>query len=106
MQFQWKPSLRQGKVIGLEFLSHLLNISQNGHKMDHDEQMPVLIVQAANDCLGIVVDKLYRKEEIVIKPLADYLAGLPGIAGASILGDGKTILILEPNELVSMATRN
>ncbi|RLB24251.1 MAG: hypothetical protein DRG76_01955 [Deltaproteobacteria bacterium] len=101
-----KAITHRGKVIGLEFLSHLLNISQNGHKMDHDEQMPVLIVQAANDCLGIVVDKLYRKEEIVIKPLADYLAGLPGIAGASILGDGKTILILEPNELVSMATRN
>ena len=101
-----KAITHRGKVIGLEFLSHLLNISQNGHKMDHDEQMPVLIVQAANDCLGIAVDRLYRKEEIVIKPLADYLAGLPGIAGASILGDGKTILILEPNELVSMATRN
>jgi len=101
-----KAITHRGKVIGLELLSHLLNISRNGDGVKGNGEMPVLIIQAANETMGIAVEKLYRKEEIVIKPLADYLAGLPGIAGASILGDGQTILILEPNELISMGTEN
>lgn len=101
-----KAITHRGKVIGLELLSHLLNISRNGDGVKGNGEMPVLIIQAANETMGIAVEKLYRKEEIVIKPLADYLAGLPGIAGASILGDGQTILILEPNELISMGTGN
>jgi two-component system chemotaxis sensor kinase CheA len=41
---------------------------------------------------------------MVIKPLAPYLASLPGISGASILGDGGVVLILDPSELMALAT--
>ena len=50
-----------------------------------------------------MVDAILRHEEIVVKPLAECLAGLPGLAGASVLGDGRTILILDPNQLIAMA---
>ena len=41
---------------------------------------------------------------MVIKPLAPYLAELPGISGASVMGDGGVVLILDPSELMSLAT--
>jgi chemotaxis protein histidine kinase CheA len=40
---------------------------------------------------------------VVIKPLAPYLASLPGISGASIMGDGGVVLILDPAELLQLA---
>jgi len=96
----------RGGVIGLEMLSHLINPSGNGHGTEKGKEITVLILEAASDRIGIAVERLYRKEEIVIKPLPDYLAGLPGLSGASILGDGRTILILEPAELIAMATND
>jgi len=93
----------RGDVIGIEMLSRLINTSGNGERREKDKEILVLILQAGKECLGVGVNRLYRKEEIIVKPLADYLAGLPGIAGASILGDGETILILEPAELIAMA---
>ncbi len=96
----------RGGVIGLEMLSHLINPSGNGHGTEKGKEIPVLILEAGSDRIGIAVERLYRKEEIVIKPLPDYLAGLPGLSGASILGDGRTILILEPVELIAMATND
>ncbi len=99
-------SLR-GEIICVEFLSELLNISTNGHPHLKDRNdIPILIIQAGGERLGLAVDEMYRQEEIVVKPLADYLADLPGLAGASIFGDGKAILILDPEELVSMATES
>ena len=46
-----------------------------------------------------------RRQEVVIKPLAPYLAALPGISGASIMGDGGVVLILDPAELLQLAVQ-
>jgi len=100
-----KAFVHRGDVLGLEMLSHLINPSQNVHGTEKGEDIPVLILEAGSERIGIAVERLYRKEEIVIKPLPDYLAGVPGLSGASIMGDGKAILILEPAELIAMATR-
>ncbi|MBW2091615.1 MAG: chemotaxis protein CheW, partial [Deltaproteobacteria bacterium] len=63
----------------------------------------LLVLKVGSRRLGVIVDHIQRKEEIVVKPLADYLAAIPGLAGASILGDGRSILILEPAELMALA---
>ncbi|MBW1722612.1 MAG: chemotaxis protein CheA [Deltaproteobacteria bacterium] len=96
----------RGEVIGVEMLSRLLGCSLDRQQEKNGNEVPILILNTGNERLGIAVDGLYRKEEIVIKPLADYLTGIPGLAGASILGDGRTVLILEPGDLLAMATRN
>jgi two-component system chemotaxis sensor kinase CheA len=46
-----------------------------------------------------VVDRVRAQREIVIRPLADPLLHVPGISGATELGDGRPILILDPNAL-------
>jgi two-component system chemotaxis sensor kinase CheA len=45
--------------------------------------------------MGVVVDSLLGQQEIVIKALDDYLGEAWGIAGATILGDGKVVLIVD-----------
>ncbi|MFW5972937.1 MAG: chemotaxis protein CheA [Bacteroidota bacterium] len=66
------------------------------------EQQNAVIVAIAHHRLGFVVDELVGQKEIVIKPLGNYLRKVPGIAGSTILGDGRVILILDIGELLRM----
>ena len=50
---------------------------------------------------GVVVDRLLGQQEIVIKGLDDYLGELPGISGATVLGDGRVALILDIASLLA-----
>ena len=95
----------RGELIGVEPLARLLGLDHDGEVHAPDQDVPILILQAGRHRLGVIVDQLYRQEEIVVKPLANYLAALPGLAGASILGDGRAILILDPPQLVGLALR-
>lgn len=60
----------------------------------------VVVVGLGDKAIGLIVDELQGQQEIVIKSLGDYLNGLPGIAGATILGDGKVTLILDIGSLI------
>lgn len=60
----------------------------------------VVVVGFGDKALGIIVDELRGQQEVVIKSLGDFLNNLPGIAGATILGDGKVTLILDIGSLI------
>lgn len=55
----------------------------------------VVVVSIGAQRFGVVVDRLRAQEEVVIKPLGDFLADIQGVAGATIAGDGKVVLILD-----------
>ncbi len=55
----------------------------------------VVIVTVGTQRVGFVVDQLIGQEEVVIKPLGKMLNGTPGMAGATITGDGTIALILD-----------
>jgi two-component system chemotaxis sensor kinase CheA len=55
----------------------------------------VVIVSVGTHKVGFVVDQLIGQEEVVIKPLGKMLQGTPGMAGATITGDGTIALILD-----------
>lgn len=55
----------------------------------------VVILTVGNQRIGCVVDQLVGQEEVVIKPLGKMLHGTPGMAGATITGDGRIALILD-----------
>lgn len=66
----------------------------------------VVIVSVGTQKVGFVVDQLIGQEEVVIKPLSKMLHGTPGMAGATITGDGRIALILDvPSMLKSYAHR-
>ena len=55
----------------------------------------VVVVEDDGRCAGVIVDALLGKQEVVIKPLGDQFAGVRGVAGGAILGDGRVGLILD-----------
>lgn len=55
----------------------------------------VVVVSVGTQKVGFVVDQLIGQEEVVIKPLGEMLHGTPGMAGATITGDGRIALILD-----------
>ncbi len=60
----------------------------------------VVVVAVGERRLGIVVDRLRAQEEVVIKSLGEFLADVSGVAGATITGDGKVVLILDMADMV------
>ncbi len=93
----------RGEVLGIIELSELLGLPPT---QDSREILPVVIIHDNDRRLGIVVDKLLERQEIVIKPLGQYLNTfeIRGISGATIMGDGSVVLILDPHEVYRLAT--
>ena len=69
-------------------------------KSDNENRF-VIIINIGEKNIAIAVDNLYGEEEIVIKPLGEMLKDVEGIAGATITGDGKVVLILDIKSLIN-----
>ena len=69
----------------------------------HTLEQFVVIVNTGARRVGFIVDELKGREEVVIKPLEDYLQERSGFSGATILGDGGISLILDVFELVNLS---
>ncbi|HKW94912.1 MAG TPA: Hpt domain-containing protein [Methylomirabilota bacterium] len=68
-------------------------------------RLPVVVLRGGGKPFGAVVDELLGKEEIVIKPLGAFLEGVGPFSGATISGEGRVILLLDPTLLREAATR-
>lgn len=68
---------------------------KNAEPYSRNEFAHVVIVTVGTRRVGFVVDQLIGQEEVVIKPLGKMLQGTPGMAGATITGDGTIALILD-----------
>ncbi|MBI5042734.1 MAG: chemotaxis protein CheA [Nitrospirae bacterium] len=69
-------------------------------KSENPERMYVVVVGSGNRKIGFVVDALLGQQEIVIKSLGKILSGIQGIAGATELGNRKTVLVLDIGALI------
>jgi len=90
----------RGNILGIVKLSDLLGIPGKERK---DGQARIVVIQGNGKRIGLIVDELYKQEEIVIKPLEGCVDNIQGIAGATILGDGRVILILDTQELIQLS---
>jgi two-component system chemotaxis sensor kinase CheA len=70
-----------------------------------DKLLTAVIVKRGNEAAGFVVSKLLNQQEIIIKPLSPILRNLKGFSGSAILGDGRTILILDTAGILEDATK-
>ncbi|MGB9668394.1 MAG: chemotaxis protein CheA [Thermosulfidibacteraceae bacterium] len=68
------------------------------------KNMYVVVIAIGEKRFGLVVDRLIGQEEVVIKSLGPYLGSVEGIAGATIMGDGRVTLILDVAGIVNMLT--
>lgn len=60
------------------------------------------IIDATTGPYGLVVDYFLGEVEVVVKPLNGVLAKVPEYVGAAIMGDGKTVLVVNPERLFSL----
>ena len=67
-----------------------------------DKMFPVLLVRSGDSRMAIHVEATLGNHEVVVKPLAAQLSRLPIVSGATILGDGNVVLILDVPGLIRM----
>ena len=58
--------------------------------------MSVIVVQFGKEFLGVVVDRIIRKEGVLAKPLDHHLSRIKEFSGAALLEDGSIALIVDP----------
>ncbi|MEW6459203.1 MAG: chemotaxis protein CheA [Bacillota bacterium] len=90
----------RGEVLSLVRLRRLFRQRET----DPEGRLYVVIIGTGQDRVGVVVDRLVGEQEIVIKSLGDLLGRIPGISGATILGDGKVALIVDVRALLAETT--
>jgi len=88
------PLLRLDKMFNLESPSEI------------DENVTVVVVHAGEQTVGLSVSEVIEPQETVIKPLGDFMGDVRGIAGATILGDGRVALILDTAALIRANINN
>ena len=79
----------------LRYLGELLNNSQPPKLIGQTQPLPVLLVHVQDQWVAVQVDALAGSREIVVKSLGPQFARVQGISGATILGDGRVVLILD-----------
>lgn len=95
---RWTIRLRDS-VLPLVSLGDILRVPGSQHD---NPWLYVVVVGWADQRTGLVVDAMMGQREIVIKSLGDYLSNTTGIAGSTILGDGRTILIVDVGQLMGL----
>jgi two-component system chemotaxis sensor kinase CheA len=61
----------------------------------------IVVAQVGNYSFGIIVDRVFDTEEIVVKPVARILRDIQMFSGNTILGDGSVVMILDPNGIAA-----
>jgi chemosensory pili system protein ChpA (sensor histidine kinase/response regulator) len=84
----------QGQKVALHFLPNLLGDNE-AHPMVQ-RSGPVLVLKHGSDRLAVQVDNVEGNREVVIKNIGPQLSRMIGIAGATVLGSGEIVLILNP----------
>ncbi|MDH5833106.1 Hpt domain-containing protein [Luteimonas sp. M1R5S59] len=82
-----------GEDYGLHDLGLL--VGQAPARADGHLQMPLLLVRSGELRAAVAVDEIIGSREIVVKPVGPQVASIPGIFGATIMGDGSVVVILD-----------
>ncbi len=97
------PVLRlRDRLLPLVTLRNLLGLADAEGQEDGDEvQGFIVVTQVGAYSFGIIVDRVFDTEEIVVKPVAPILRDLTLFSGNTILGDGSVVMILDPNGIAA-----
>ncbi|MBP3742314.1 MAG: chemotaxis protein CheA [Treponema sp.] len=91
----------RNEVVTVLRLSRLFGIKES----IQTDECYIVIVGSQEKKIGVMVDALIGEEDVVIKPLKDQFTNSPGIAGASILGDGSVSLVIDVSKLLELGIK-
>ena len=92
-----------GRLIPIVAISEVLQGGSRGLQPDEHGMFSVVIVGAVEKRVAFVVDELIEEQDIVSKQLGKPLVRVKNVAGATILGDGRVVVLLNPSDLVLTA---
>ena len=85
------------RVIPMMHLHRLLHLPDSD-----EEELELLIIYLGdeNTKMALAVDSVLRQQDILVKSLNDALSGIKGVSGATILGDGQVVLVMDVGQFV------
>jgi two-component system chemotaxis sensor kinase CheA len=89
----------RGTVFPMLWLAHALSFDR---KEERRAELAIAIIETGSGPYGLVVDHFLGEVEIVVKPLSGVLAKMPEYTGAAIMGNGKTVLVVNTEKLFSL----
>jgi two-component system chemotaxis sensor kinase CheA len=94
----------RNKLLPLLDLAQLLHLEGSRTTLERvaNSILTVAIIQVGARLFGVLVDSVFRTEEIVVKPMSSLLRDVGMFSGNTILGDGSVIMIIDPNALGSV----
>jgi chemosensory pili system protein ChpA (sensor histidine kinase/response regulator) len=84
----------------LQYMGSLLNQEVKPKIDGYQLPVPVLLVRSADHSVAIQVDSLNGSQEIVVKTLGAQFSTVQGLSGATIMGDGNVVVILDTNAMI------
>ncbi|QEG01733.1 Chemotaxis protein CheA [Stieleria maiorica] len=84
------------RLLPLVYVDEQLGLHPPRHRGDRPTDLNIVVLQSDGRQFGLVVDEITDTQEIVVKPLGHHLKDIPVYAGATIMGDGRVCLILDP----------
>jgi chemosensory pili system protein ChpA (sensor histidine kinase/response regulator) len=95
-----EPFEYAGQNYQLKYLGNLLDQRVQPRLHGHTLPLPVLLVRSADHSVALQVDHLQGSREIVVKSLGPQFRSVQGLSGATIMGDGHVVVILDLNALI------
>ena len=96
---QSQTAVLRGRIVPLKSLNALLGISAIPQP-NSDDELAVLLVQAGNTELCLLVDGFQETIGVIQKPLNGFLSNLSAYSGSALMGDGSVLMILNIREIV------
>jgi two-component system chemotaxis sensor kinase CheA len=92
-----------GRAVSLAWMDAVLELSPRCGERDESAPLSIIVLHSADQRIAFVVDEVLREEEVLVKPLRKPLVRVRNIAGATVLGSGKTVPILNVSDLMQSA---
>ena len=94
----------EGRVIPTTHLGEALGVKNRPEV--GDRRLPVLVLQLGDRQIALVVDELMEAREVVVKTLGNVLRQVHGLTGATLMGDGSVVLIINPSDLMQESEKS
>ncbi|WP_075186246.1 Hpt domain-containing protein [Teredinibacter haidensis] len=95
-----------GENYQVRYLGTMLNADIQAKLEGQALPLPVLLVRSAESTMAIQVDNLLGSREVVVKSLGSQFSSVQGLSGATLMGDGSVVVILDPHALVRKEIAN
>lgn len=95
------PVVRLSEVLGLP--ETLKEETPKNIETEKNKEMPVIIASILDKQIGFIVDEIVGKEEAFIKTLGEHLGKVKNVSGATILGTGEVVVILDVADLIAQS---